>query len=343
MRVTIRDIANRAGVSVSTASRALNDKPDVSVGTRARVLAAAQELDYTVNVYARALVGGRSRTLGLIIPDSGEPFFAQLARGVADVATSHGYSIIVHNTNERPEFELQAHHMLLERRVEGILIGSVQSGPAPLRRLIEAGVFCLLLNRRLDNMEVDYVLSDYQYGAYEATVHLCALGHTRIAHITGADNRFSVQERLIGYHRALAAHGIHPDPALVLRCQADLDSVYALVLRALPRISPRPTAIFAYNDKYCIAVLKALNDLGWRVPDDVALVGYDDLEYARFLQPPLTTIAQSPYDVGKIGTEILIERLEQPEGPQSMRHVILKPELRIRASSQPPVATRVSV
>ncbi|NPV06406.1 MAG: LacI family DNA-binding transcriptional regulator [Anaerolineae bacterium] len=322
---------------MSTASRALNDKPDVARATRERVLAAAQELNYTADAYARTLVGGRSRMLGLIIPNNGDSFFAQLARGVADAATARGYGMIIYNTNECPELELQAHRLMLERRVEGVLVASVESGIHALSRLIEAGVCCVLLNRRLEGLDLDYVISDYEDGAYQATAHLCRLGHTCIAHVTLEGDRYSVRTRLAGYRHALEEYGVRMAPELVVRCSPELASVYERVLQALPALSPRPTAIFAYNDLQCTPILKALRELDWAVPGDMALVGYDDAEFAAWLSPPLTTVSQSPYDVGMKGAELLIEGLEQSDERSSEpRQLVLKPQLVIRQSSGPP-------
>ncbi|MBM4458187.1 MAG: LacI family transcriptional regulator [Chloroflexi bacterium] len=334
MSISIRDVAQRAGVSVSTASRALNDKPDVARDVRERVLQAARDLNYTINVHARALVGGRSKTLGLIIPDSAEPFFAQVARGVTDAATRHGYSIIVCNTNEQAAPELQAHHMLREKRVDGLLTSSVQSGSAPVRRFLAEGIPCVLLNRCLADLVVDCVLSDYRQGALDATAHLYSLGHRDIAHLTWRDDRYSVRERVAGYREALEAHGLLFDPTRVLRTTPDADAIYQFVRTELVSLRPPPTAVFVYNDRFSVIVLKALHDAGWRVPEDAALVGYDDLEFARFLEPPLTTVAQRPYDIGQTGAEILLERLQWPEEqPWAPRRVVLRPELRVRASS----------
>ncbi len=287
------------------------------------------------DAYARTLAGGRSRTLGLIIPNNGDSFFAQLARGVADAATAHGYSIIVYNTNESSELELQAHQLMLARRVEGVLVASVESGAPPLARLLEAGLSCVLLNRRLDGLQVDEVLSDYEEGAYQATAHLCALGHRRIAHVTLEGDRYSVRTRLAGYRRALEEQGIGEAPELIIR-YSRLPLLYERILQALPALRPRPTAIFAYNDLCCVPILRALQDLGWKVPEDISLVGYDDAEFAAWLSPPLTTVAQSPYDVGVKGTEVLIERLESPSESQGAKKLVLKPQLVVRQSSAPP-------
>ncbi len=336
MSVSIRDVAQRAGVSISTASRALNNKPDVNKEVRQRVLAAARELNYAANVHARVLGGGRSRALGLVIVNSADFFFTNIVRGVSDTATAHGYSIMVWNTDETVEGELWAHQMLRQRQVDGALIGSVQSGMVPLERLIAEGLPIVLLNRRLSGLAADHVLSDYRCGAYDATRYLIELGHRRIAHLTWHDDRYSVQERLAGYLDALRDAGIEPPPDFIIRCAVGMEGAYRGILNRLPELRPKPTALFVYNDYSTIGVLKAFHELDVRVPDDISLMGYDDMEFSRFLIPSLTTMAQNPYEIGRQGTELLIERLRDRDAPWTPRQIVLRPELRVRASTTPP-------
>jgi LacI family transcriptional regulator len=336
MSASIRDVAQRAGVSISTASRALNNKPDVNKCVRARILAAAQELDYAANLHARVMGGGRSQTLGLIISNSADPFFAALARGVSDAATSGGYSLIVWNTDEAIDRELWAHQMLRERRVDGALLASMQSGEAPLCRLSEEGIPFVLLNRYLDHFPANCVQLDYRKGARDATAHLIALGHCRIAHLTHSDDRYSVRERLAGYRERLEEASVPFAPEMVIRCSGGIGGAYRAVLEALPGLQPRPTALFSYNDLWCVGVLMALHELGWRVPEDISLMGCDDLEMSAFLVPPLSTVFQDPYAIGSRGVKLLIEQLCAPsDQPWTHRRVVLQPELRVRASTAP--------
>jgi LacI family transcriptional regulator len=335
MGVTMRDIALRAGVSVSTASRALNHKGDVSPDARARVLAAAHDLNYAANAHARALAGASSHTLGLIFINNGDSFFARMARSVTDVATAHNYSIVACNTNENPAHELQALQTLREKRVDGILIGSIASGEAPIRRLVEEGIPFVLINRFLDDVETDCVYSDNRNGAYQAISYLCRLGHRRIMHVTYPDDRFAVRERLIGYRRALAENGIPYDPCLLLRTDLSLPSLYQTTKDALCSLDLRPTAIFVYNDTTSTAVLKAVHDAGLAVPHDISVVGYDNLDYSAFLDPPLTTVTHAADEIGRMGAEILFEKMQWPQDqPWAIRRVVLQPELVIRQSSE---------
>ncbi len=334
MSATMKDIAKKAGVSLTTVSRALNNKSDIGKDTRERILAIAHELNYAPNIHARALASGDSKTLGLIVADSANPFYAKLIRGVEDVCSAHGFGVILCNTNEQPDQEVRAHQMLREKRVDGMLITSIRTGLLPLRELQQENIPFVLLNRYLESFGVDCVLNDNRQGAYEATVHLCGLGHRRIVHLTGAEQISSVRDRLAGYCQALEEYGIPFDPQLVLQCNLRLEGGYQQAKTIIPTISPRPTAVFAYSDLLAIGVLKALRELGWRVPQDIALVGYDDIEFAPFVDPPLTTVTQLAYEIGQKGTEILLHRISLPEEQVWIpQRIVFQPMLKLRVSS----------
>lgn len=340
MSATLRDVAQRAGVSISTASRALNDRLDVSDAVRVRVLDAARELNYTGNPHARALKGVTSKTLGVILYDTHAlTFNASMMRGIYDIATPQGYSVIVCSTSGDADLEREAHHMLRAKRVDGLLINSAQSGATALQRLIADGIPFVLLNRRLDNLDCDYAMVDYRRGSYLATRYLLELGHRRILYQLGARRHPPGQERLVGYHQALAEAGVPFDPELVVHCERAFDN-HPRVLDAMQRLQPRPTAIIAYNDESAIPVLKALHDLGLRVPDDVSLVGHNDLSFAPYLIPPLTSVAQPIYEMGARAAEILLQKLAWPDKQTwSPRQIVLEPKLTIRLSSAQPKLT----
>ncbi len=337
MSVTLRDVALRAGVSVSTASRALNARLDVSAAVRTRVLDAAQALQYTVNPHARALKGVTSKTLGIMLYDTHAlTFNATVMRGIYDVATPRGYSVIVCTTSGNPEQELQAHQMLRERRVDGLLINSAQSGAGPLRRLSDEKTPFVLLNRRLDDWACDFTMVNYRLGTYLATRHLLELGHRRILHQLGTCRHPPGQERVIGYREALEEFDVPFDPDLLVFCERAFDN-YDYVLAALQRLDPRPSAVIAYNDEAVIPVLKALHDLGLRVPGDISVVGHNDLSFAPYLIPPLTSVAQPIYGMGARATEILLQKLAWPEGQPWVPHqIVFEPQLTLRQSSCPP-------
>ena len=337
MPVTLRDVAKLSGVSVSTTSRALNGRLDVSPAVRTRVLAAARMLNYTVNHHARVLKGAASKTLGLILFNSKSlTFNATMTRGIYDTATAAGYSLIVCNSNGDADVELQAHQMLRQNSVDGLLINSLQNGAAPLQRLLDQGIPFVLLNRCVEELACDYVLVDYRRGGYLAACHLLELGHKRILYQLSAPTHPPTVERLIGYRQALDEYGVAFDRELVIHPETPAEN-YELVLAAMQRLRPQPTAIMAYNDEAAIPVLKALSDLKLRVPGDVSVVGQNDLSFAPYLVPPLTSIAQSIQEMGALGIKILLEKLNWPEEePWIPQQVVFAPHVSVRLSSARP-------
>jgi len=336
---TIRDVAKRAGVSVSTASRALNGRGEVSKDVRTRVLAAATELSYTANLHARALKGATTRTLGVLLSDtSAFSFNARLMSGVYDVATPRGYGVIVCNAQTSAEAEREAHRMLLEKRVDGVLSNSVKSGAEPLRRLEAGGIPCVLVNRRLDDLDCDSVVVDYRRGDYLATRHLLEQGHRRILCQLGAVDNPPSGVRLPGYRDALDEFGVPYAPELVLYCD-DFHEIHQRVRVAMTQLDPRPTAVVAYNDESALPVLKALRELGLDVPRDVSVVGQNDLTLAQYIDPTLTSVAHAVRDMARQATELLLEKIHWPEGESwEPRRVAYEPRLVVRESSRPPLS-----
>jgi DNA-binding LacI/PurR family transcriptional regulator len=332
---TIRDVARQANVSVSTASRALNGRDDVSKDVRARVLAAARELNYTANQHARALKGATAKTLGVVLSDTNAfSFNARLMSGVYDAATPRGYSVIVCDSRWNADVERETHRMLLEKRVDGILLNSVNSGAGPLHRLSAAGIPFVLLNRRLDEVDCDSVVLDYRRGSYLAAKHLLEQGHRRIVFQLGAADHPPTRERLPGYRDALNAFHVPFDPALIVYCDS-LAETHLRVLDVMGQLRPRPTAIMAYNDESALPVLKALRDLGLDVPREVAVVGQNDLTLAQYLDPPLTSVAHAVRDMARQGAELLFEKIDWPaDEPWIPRRVAYEPRLVVRESSR---------
>lgn len=340
MNVTLREVAARSQVSISTASRALNGRGEISREVRERVLSAAQELQYTANPNARALKSATTRMLGVVLYEAGASTFnAPLMRGVYDAATPRGYSVIVCDAAASAMGEEQAIQLLLERQVDGILINSVATG-ASLRRLTSAGMPFVVINRRVEStsgVEADYVMVDAERGCYLATRHLLELGHARILYHGLEPASVPTFERLPGYRRALGEFEVAFDPELVMHSSSGdgLADTHRVLTTTMQRLSPRPTAIVAFNDTYAVAILKALFDLGLRVPDDVAVVGQNNLEFTEFLVPPLTTVAHPVQQMGRQGTELLLQRLAWPDQQAWLPHrVALEPVLIVRESSR---------
>ena len=333
MSTTMKDIAREAGVSINTVSRALNGKPDVNEDTKKGILEIADRLNYVPNFLAKGLVTKNTRTIGVIVSDNANPFFARMIKGIEDYARSRGYNIILCNTDERYEKEEEAVRLLREKRVDGLLITltPAQKERTDILELKRTGVPFVLLNRHMDDIITDYVINDNVYGAYLAVSHLAKLGHKRIGYISGPSQISSVRERLEGYKKALFENNIKFDNSLVKESNLKMEDGYKLMKEFL-ELENRPTAVFTYSDLLAIGALKALKEAKLEVPKDIALVGYDDIEFSSLLEVPLTTVHQPRYRIGEEGAKILIDRIEGKDS-EDLHQIVLKPELVIRESA----------
>lgn len=329
---TIRDVATRARVSTATVSRALNDAPGVRPSRREAVRRAARQLGFVPHGVARSLARGRTGTLGLIVADITNPFYAETAKAIADAARGRGYAVILCNTDNLPRLQAEQVEMLRRQRVDGLLLGSVHLRDPAVERLVRDGFPCVMFNRRLASGRGSWVVLDNGRGAEEATRHLVTLGHRRIGFVAGPSDFSTAVERLDGYRRALGRAGIDPDDRLVRQGHFRPDLAYqaAREVLAVPR---RPTAILAGNDVTALAVLDAAADLGLHVPDDVALCGFDDTNLSRRREVALTTVAQQKDEMGRLATGYLIEFIEDPgRFRRQPIHHVLSPTLVIRRS-----------
>jgi LacI family transcriptional regulator len=331
---TVRDVARRARVSVSTVSHVLNRTRFVSDTLRERVLAAARELDYTPNAAARMLTLKRSDTLGLIVADISNPFFAYVARGVEDVAQAHGYTVVLCNSDEDVDREAASLRVLHARQVDGLLLASAGRADAYLARLVRAHFPIVLVDRDLPELGAPAVLLDNAGAAYMAVRHLIGRGHRRIAMVSGRAAISTTTERIAGYMRALREAGLKVEPRLIVSGESTSIGG-AEATHAVLDVEPRPTAIFSGNNLMSIGALQAIAARRLRIPDDVALVGFDDFPFpwSDAFRPRLTTVAQPTYELGRTATEMLLRRLRQPPGAADER-VVLQGKLIIRESSR---------
>ncbi len=326
---TLKDVARRAGVSVATAARVLGGYGYASPRTRERVLRAARQLDYTPNALARGMVKKRTHAVGVIVSDNANPFFAAVVRGVEDVLRRHGYAVILCNSDENPEKEDLYLRVLREKQVDGLLLApSGQAGPQ-LRRWLRAGLPLVLVDRRLEGVRADAAVVDNVEGARTAVSHLISLGHRRIGIISGPARVFTGRERLAGYLAALEAAGLRPDPALIREGDFKQDSGYRLAREFLEMKRP-PTALFVANNLMTVGAMLALKEAGVRIPQELAVVGFDDMDWAPILTPALTAVAQPAYALGTSAATLLMQRLEDPARP--VQEVVLKTHLVVRES-----------
>jgi len=327
---TIREVAERAGVSYATVSHVINNTRVVSPETRQRVLAAMAELNYRPNALARSLRQGKTNTLGLVLPDSANPFFAEISRSIEDKAFNKGYSVFLCNTELDTERELFYVDVLSKKQVDGIIFVAAGDQTDSLDFLVREGMPVVMIDRNVPNVQVDAVLPDHRLGGFLATQHLLKLGHTRIACIAGPSSITPSAERITGYRNALEQANIPYDEKLVIRgdyhAQSGMDITSSILM-----MDPRPTAVFALNDLMALGALRAAAEAGCSVPKDLAVVGYDNLELSQYTNPPLTTIAQPKKEIGVQAVNLLVERIAQKNRPPS--RVVLPPELIVRRST----------
>lgn len=328
--VTIRDVAEAAGVSVATVSRVVSgSRHRVSAATRSRVLAAVARLRYQPNLVALGLKKRVTHTIGLIVPDISNPFYPAIARGIEDVANRAGLAVLLCNTYEDLAKERSYLMLLRNRMVDGLIFATVGANTKHLRMLRRERVPAVLVARAPEGVKMDAVLVDNRRGEREATEHLLRLGHRRVAFIGGPAALPVAGERLAGYRDALAAAGIGADPALVadgaFRAEGGAAAVGTLLRRRAAF-----TAIVASNDLMAIGAMEELRRRGRRLPDDVAVVGFDDITFASLVEPPLTTVAQPKYRMGTLAMERLLELLNS--GDRRPRRLVLEPQLVVRRS-----------
>lgn len=335
---TIYEVARLAGVSTATVSRALNRSGYVSEAVRQRVHRAAAELSFVPNRAARSLVNKRTFSLALLIPDIVNPFFPALARGAEDAASAAHHNLILCNTDHQKRRESQYVAMLREKRVDGLICAGTTMGPQQLAALLRNGFPVVAVDRSLRGREVDTVVCDNVRGAELAIAHLVAVGHRRIALITGPLAVSTARERLSGARRALDEAGLEVAGEWIVEGDYQLEGGYRAAKHLFQKVRERsagavaPLGLFAANDLMAAGAIMACREEGLSVPEDVSVIGFDDIALAKALSPPLTTIAQPAYELGRTAAEALLARIADPG--RSVKTVTLVPALVVRDSTQ---------
>ena len=334
--VTIQDVARVAGVSPSTVSRALNDSPLIREETKARIRAIAEELGYERNELARGLVKGASGAIGLVIPDITNPFFAEVTRGVGEVAHARGYGVILCNTEEDPDRERSYIRLLRRKRVDGLILTSVTAEDPYLKALSRSKTPFVLVSRACQLVPAPYVGVDDRLGGRLAVEHLVELGHRRIGFIGGPPDVQSSLDRLAAFEAVLSERGLPVREEWISFSDFTQRAGYRAGKELLKR-EERPSAVFAANDVVALGVLQAADELGIRVPEELSVVGYDDISYAGLPRIELTTVAQPSFEMGRIAAEWLLSVLEG--GPQRRLYRLLTPKLVVRRTTGPPAGS----
>ena len=334
MPARLKDIAQDLNLSVVTISKVLRGHPDIGSETRERVLQRMKELNYRPNLAARALVTGRTRAIGLIVPDLVHPFFGEVARALSSVLRAKGYSLVLSSSEDDPELELQEIDQLLARRVDVLVVASAQRSVEAFRRMGDQNTPLVLIDRRFDEFPANFVgVDDAEVGRI-ATAHLLDVGCRHIAHIAGSDVS-TAAGRARGYREILAQRGVRERADfVVMRGHADDagDRSGYDAMRRLLSLKTRPDGVFCYNDPTAMGAMKAVLDAGLEVGRDVAIVGCGNVTYADFLRVPLTSVDQQTTEIGERAAKLALSLLERR--PSRPKQVVLKPRLVERQSTQ---------
>jgi LacI family transcriptional regulator len=327
---TLRDVALRAGVSIGSASAVINSTAPVSPEMRAKVMRAVEDLGYTPDGVARSLRLGRTRTIGLVLPDITNPHFAAMASAIEVACDAAGYSLMFCNTTDDPHKELRLLRLMRTQRVDGIIL--VPSGASLdaglLRRAITAPT--VIVDRTMDGLDFDAVLLDNRAASRMVVEYLIRTGHRRIGIVAGRAGVSLSSERLAGYRETLDEHGIPFDASLVACGEFQPEPAYRAAITLLHR-RPRPTAIFSTSNHTTIGVMTALADQGFRCPQDISVAGIDDFEWSNAFSPRLTTAAQPIAEIGRNAVEALLERM-LGTAELEPRRIVLQPHLIVRDS-----------
>lgn len=331
----IYEIAREAGVSIATVSRVINHSSAVSEKSRKRVAEAIEKLNYVPNGTARSLSTSTSTAIGVVIPDINNPFFSLLLEGITRAADEEGYHIFLFNTGEQKEREHQILHSIREHRLRGIIVTPVSETDTEtigqLGSFEDRGIPVVLLDRELKSERFDRVVSADEQGAFRAVSQLISVGHRRIAIITGPEDSRPGRERLLGYRRALAAHGIAQEQALIRQGDFMVNEAYAQTKRLCALEEP-PTAIFASNNMTTYGCLRAFNELGLVTGRDIALIGFDDIDALSWLNYPVSVVNRDVPAMGEEAMRLLLSRFgEKDPGPGGQR-LSLPTELILRGS-----------
>jgi LacI family transcriptional regulator len=356
--VTIADVARKAGVSTATAGRVLGEYGYSSSEIREKVRASAEALGYRPNLLARGLITGKTRTIGVIAGDIQSPFYSSIVRGIADIARNHGFGVIITNSDETLEREVESVKLLLEKQVDGLIVAPADLANAEhLRQAVESGCPIVQIDRIVGGLPADSVTIDNRGAAKACVSHMLATGHRRIAMLAElfrsdfgdvatfvravrdatVDERALLPswQRLYGYVEAHLEHGVALDVELVSRVGIYSGAAATRATRQLMDLAQRPTAIFTADGLMSAAAMEAITRLGLRVPGDISVACFDDLDWMQFLIPGFTAVAQPLTELGEVAASLMLARLEGEDDP-APQHRILAATLNIRGSVVPP-------
>jgi LacI family transcriptional regulator len=329
-QITLNDVAREAGVSAMTVSRVVNNKGEISANTRNKVQQVINRLGYRPSHIARGLATNRTGTLGLVVPDIANPFFSELARAAENVAYESGFNVFLCNSGEERERELRLLHSLEQKRVDGLLLCSPRLTNVRLKHALKRHAAVVIFNRRLTGAGYGLVLVDDRLGGRMVTEHLFRTGHRDIGYLAGLPTSYSGKQRLAGYRHAFRAQGIPDRPDWVKSCPPTIEGGKKAALDLL-KGQPQLTALVCYNDLVAVGALHACAALDRAIPDDLAIVGFDDIPLAALVTPALTTCAVPLHEIGRVSMQILLQIIKGVEPVPDP--VIIRPRLTVRSSA----------
>jgi LacI family transcriptional regulator len=310
MNVTIYDVAREANVSMATVSRVVNGNPNVKPSTRKKVLEAIERLGYRPNAVARGLASKKTTTVGVIIPDISNIFFAELARGIEDIATMYKYNIILSNSDQNKEKELHLLNTMLGKQVDGILFMGGHISEEHVAEFKKSDVPIVLAATIEENNIIPSVNIDYKQAAYDAVVSLIERGNKRIAYVTGPADDPINSKKLAGYRRALEENGLSYDESLVIEGDYSYDSGIE-AYEKITELDEQPTAVFVGTDEMALGVIHSAQDHGVKIPEQIEVVGFDNTRLATMVRPRLTTVVQPMYDIGAVAMRLLTKYMNK--------------------------------
>jgi DNA-binding LacI/PurR family transcriptional regulator len=332
---TIKDIAKKLGLSASTVSRALSDHPDISKETKEKVHAVAREMDYHPNTIAKSLQQKQSMIIGVAVPQVKHYFFASIMAGITDVAYQAGYTVMICQSNEDVKREINNIDVLISHRVAGLLISvsSTTTNSDHFIRFKQRGIPLVFFDRVCTDVNVSTVVVDDHDGAFHATEYLIGKGHRCIGHLGGPESLSIGRLRFEGYCDALKEHGIPICEDRIVRGGLNEEDGTESASKLLEQAKDIPDALFCVNDPVAMGAIIHLKQKGFQIPKDIAIVGFTDSPMAEIMEPPLTTMRQPAYDIGKTAAELLVDQIQNPSHRSHPVHKVLKTELIIRKSA----------
>jgi LacI family transcriptional regulator len=333
-RVTMSDVAREAGVSLMTVSRVINEKGEISPETRVRVQSVIEKLRYRPSGIARSLAGGQTYTIGLIVPDIANPYFSGIAHGVASVANTEGFGLLLCDCEEDTSLELTMLDVLEEKRVDGVIIAAPRTSTDKLLPVLTRHPNVVVVNRLFEEAKGanarGYVMNNDKTGGYLVTRHLAERGHRMIGFLAGPSSSYGSMRRMIGYRAAFEEYGLEFNSQIVRYCVPTVEGGRESTNQLIQEY-PEITALFCFNDLVAIGALQSCEQLGRKVPDDLAIIGYDDIPMASWVTPALTTCKVKFEEMGKASMQLLIDHIE--DCADDCNNLVLEPQLVIRNSA----------